>query len=64
LRASHPVILSNVNLAIDITRGNTIWLSLYRIVIYEAVELLKDNGFDGLAQAVTVLMNAAMVAAQ
>ena len=30
--------------------------------IYDAVELLKDNGFDGLAEAVTVLMNAAMVA--
>ncbi len=30
--------------------------------IYDAVELLKDNGFDGLAEAVTVLMNTAMVA--
>jgi transposase-like protein len=30
--------------------------------IYDAVELLKDNGFDGIAEAVTVLMNAAMVA--
>ena len=30
--------------------------------IYDAVELLKDNGFDGVAEAVTVLMNAAMVA--
>ena len=29
--------------------------------IYDAVELLKDNGFDGVAEAVTVLMNAAMV---
>jgi|TARA_Y100000310_G_scaffold288481_1_gene314122 transposase-like protein len=30
--------------------------------IYDAVELLKENGFEGLAQAVTVLMNTAMVA--
>ena len=30
--------------------------------IYDAVELLKDNGLDGLAEAVTVLLNAAMVA--
>jgi len=30
--------------------------------IYAAVELLKDNGFDGLAEAVTVLLNTAMVA--
>ena len=29
--------------------------------IDEAVELLKENGFDGLAEAVTVLMNSAMV---
>jgi len=27
-----------------------------------AVELLKTNGFDGLAEAVTVLLNSAMVA--
>ena len=27
-----------------------------------AVELLQTNGFDGLAEAVTVLLNAAMVA--
>ena len=30
--------------------------------IFDAVELLKDNGFDGVAEAVTLLMNAAMVA--
>lgn len=30
--------------------------------IGDPLELLKDNGFDGLAEAVTVLMNAAMVA--
>ena len=30
--------------------------------IFAAVELLKDNGFDALAEAVTVLMNTAMVA--
>ncbi len=30
--------------------------------IGDAVELLKDNGFDGLADAVTVLLNTAMVA--
>ena len=30
--------------------------------IDDALELLKDNGFDGLAGAVKVLMNAAMVA--
>ena len=30
--------------------------------IDDAVELLKDNGFDGLADAVTVLLNTAMVA--
>jgi len=30
--------------------------------IIDAVELLKDNGFDALAEAVTVLMNTAMVA--
>ena len=30
--------------------------------ICEAVELLQDNGFDALAEAVTVLMNTAMVA--
>ncbi len=30
--------------------------------IGDALELLKDHGFDGLADAVTVLMNAAMVA--
>lgn len=30
--------------------------------IGEAVELLKTDGFDGLAEAVTVLLNAAMVA--
>ncbi len=30
--------------------------------IGDALELLKDHGFDGLAEAVTVLMNAAMVA--
>lgn len=29
--------------------------------IGDAVELLKENGFDGLAEAVTVLLNAAMV---
>ena len=28
--------------------------------IGSAVELLKENGFDSLAEAVTVLMNAAM----
>ena len=27
--------------------------------IDDAVELLKDNGFDSLAEAVTVLMNSA-----
>jgi len=31
-------------------------------MIEGAVELLKVNGFDGLADAVTVLMNSAMVA--
>ena len=30
--------------------------------IDDAVELLKDNGFEGLAEAVTVLLNTAMVA--
>lgn len=30
--------------------------------IHGAVELLKTNGFDGLAEAVTILLNAAMVA--
>lgn len=30
--------------------------------IYGAVELLKTHGFDGLAEAVTVLLNSAMVA--
>ena len=30
--------------------------------IGEAVELLKTNGFDGLAEAVTVLLNSAMLA--
>ena len=30
--------------------------------IFDAVELLKDNGFNGLAEAVTVLLNTAMVA--
>lgn len=30
--------------------------------IFDAVELLKDNGFDALAEAVTVLLNTAMVA--
>ena len=30
--------------------------------IGDAVELLKTNGFDGLAEAVTVLLNSAMVA--
>jgi transposase-like protein len=30
--------------------------------IGEAVELLKTHGFDGLAEAVTVLLNSAMVA--
>lgn len=30
--------------------------------IFDAVELLRDNGFDALAEAVTVLMNTAMVA--
>lgn len=30
--------------------------------IDDAVELLKENGFDGLAEAVTVLLNSAMVA--
>ncbi len=30
--------------------------------IHGAVELLKENGFDGLAEAVTVLLNSAMVA--
>lgn len=29
--------------------------------IGDAVELLKENGFDGLAEAVTVLMNEAML---
>ena len=29
--------------------------------IGEAVELLKTHGFDGLADAVTVLLNSAMV---
>jgi len=27
-----------------------------------ALELLKENGFDGLAEAVTVLLNSAMLA--
>jgi len=31
--------------------------------ILDVVELLKDNGFDALAEAVTVLMDTAMVAA-
>lgn len=30
--------------------------------IHDAVELLKTNGFEGMAEAVTVLLNAAMVA--
>ena len=30
--------------------------------IDDAVELLKENGFGGLAEAVTILMNSAMVA--
>jgi len=30
--------------------------------IHDAVELLKTNGFDALAEAVTVLINSAMVA--
>jgi len=30
--------------------------------ILDAVELLQDNGFDALAEAVTLLMNTAMVA--
>jgi hypothetical protein len=30
--------------------------------INDAVELLKENGFDGLADAVTLLLNSAMVA--
>ena len=30
--------------------------------IDDAVELLKENGFDGLAEAVSVLLNAAMLA--
>jgi len=30
--------------------------------IGDAVELLKPHGFDGLAEAVTVLLNSAMVA--
>lgn len=30
--------------------------------IFDAVELLKNNGFDGLAEAVTVLINTAMSA--
>lgn len=30
--------------------------------IDDAVELLKEHGFDGLAEAVTVLLNSAMVA--
>ena len=30
--------------------------------IDDAVELLKENGFEGLAEAVTVLLNTAMVA--
>lgn len=30
--------------------------------IYDTVELLKDNGFDGVAEAVTLLLNTAMVA--
>ena len=30
--------------------------------IDDAVELLKENGFEGLADAVTVLMNSAMIA--
>ena len=29
--------------------------------IDDAVELLKENGFDGLAEAVSVLLNAAML---
>ena len=32
--------------------------------IDDAVELLKTNGFDGLADAVTVFLNSAMVAEQ
>ena len=30
--------------------------------INDAVELLKVNGFDGMAEAMTVLLNSAMVA--
>lgn len=32
--------------------------------IYAAVALLKDNGLDGLAEAVAVLLNTAMLAAR
>ena len=45
------------------TRGKTEWLGTVEIrKIDSAVELLKTIGFDGLAEAVTVLPNSAMPA--
>lgn len=59
---SHPVILSIVNLTVYEREETKMAQHLENKTIDGAVELLKTNGFDALADAVTVLLNSAMVA--
>ena len=59
---SHPVILSNANLAICRREETGVAQHRESKSVEYAVELLKENGFDGLAEAFSVLMNAAISA--
>jgi hypothetical protein len=59
---SHPVILLKAIWTIADKRKHEMAQHDENRPIGEAVELLKTNGFDGLAEAVTVLLNSAMAA--
>jgi hypothetical protein len=59
---SHPVILLKAIWTIADKRKYRMAQHNEDRPIGEVVELLKTNGFDGLAEAVTVLLNSAMVA--
>jgi len=60
---SHLVILSIANLPICRRKEKTqMAQQTQNRTIDDAVELLKHNGFDALADAVTVLLNSAMIA--
>jgi transposase-like protein len=59
---SHPVILLKAIWTIADKRKRRMAQHRENRTIDGAVELLKTHGFDGLAEAVTVLLNSAMVA--